>query len=65
MVIAIIKVTIINPSVIEKSPNKNKIIRPIQLKIGPGRKGKKLPIIPSIIKIKLTIMTIISKLFDN
>lgn len=65
IVIAIKKVITKNLSVIEKSPNKYKIKNPIQLKIGPGRIGKKLPIIPSRIKIKLTIITIISKLFYN
>ena len=65
IVIAIKKEITKNLSVIEKSPNKYKIKNPIQLKIGPGRIGKKLPIIPSRIKIKLTIITIISKLFYN
>ncbi len=60
-VIEIKKVITKNLSVIEKSPNKYKIKNPIQLKIGPGSIGRKLPIIPSIIKIKPNITTIISK----
>ena len=60
-VIAIKKVITKNLSVIEKSPNKYKIKKPIQLRIGPGKTGRKLPNMPSKIKIKLNITTIISK----